>query len=396
MAYTPINLPVYIAAYAGALAGMGVSDRVPSDTNAADYDALCAIAGQYAQTFDTLYNPGSTDTLYTEAIEEMSEAVWQNRAPQSVTAGAMTSMCNALIAMLSSAGSYFAGQGIPTNVAGGSVTPMNSIFFVDTTTTSTTRDGSASNPFNSIQECIDNITPPPGTPITVFANGIDVTPIVVPANYYLNVVGLIVINGITIGEASTFTGQLVFNAASVTLAGLNSVALFINGAAGDIVITGQSATFRAVGTVAAGSITAAPGISSYIVFEANPAAIQGSLTGYAANAISGPISAPDCGLVASGVRILGAIEAYQISLVNSVFAGGLTANERLFCTNCRFDATPQTITTLDNVYLKDCDVGIVTFDNAVGKGFYVDNVTNYWITNAPATITNAGEKIIMT
>jgi hypothetical protein len=113
MAYVPNNPAMYVAAYAGALAGMGASDRFPTDPVPAHYNTLASIAGAYAETFDTLWALSPTSTLDIEACQELSEVAWQDRAPQSIPpVFILIELCLALIAMIRAAEAYFASQGI--------------------------------------------------------------------------------------------------------------------------------------------------------------------------------------------------------------------------------------------------------------------------------------------
>ena len=124
MAYVPINLQMFCAAFSGALAGMGASDRVPTDNQVADYAGLASVAGAYAQSFDTEWGLTPTTLLDLECAQELSEVAWQDRAPQAVppnlTPANYTKLTQALIAMIKAAGAYFAGLGIiPPPVGGG-------------------------------------------------------------------------------------------------------------------------------------------------------------------------------------------------------------------------------------------------------------------------------------
>ncbi len=112
MAYSPLNTNVFIAALAGALAGIAVAGRQISDTTAADYAPQVNAAGAYAQSFDTAWGVTAPSTLAIQCIQEESEAVWADRFPGSVTPAFYTPICNALIATITQAGTYVTGQGI--------------------------------------------------------------------------------------------------------------------------------------------------------------------------------------------------------------------------------------------------------------------------------------------
>lgn len=126
MSYTPINSYVYEAAYAGALAGMNASAYTLA-TNATTYAMNAAIAGAWAQEFDTLWNSAATlNQLQFDAIKSLSETNWYDRTPQAVVYTNWASTGNvsaldpstyqqsvtALISIMSAASLYFTGQGI--------------------------------------------------------------------------------------------------------------------------------------------------------------------------------------------------------------------------------------------------------------------------------------------
>lgn len=130
MAYVPNNVHVYTAAFSGTLAGMGVSDRVITGQLSINYSNLVAVAGAFAQSFDTQWgvSVGNTiDELQFTAIQEACEGAWQERAPQPndeiSTRGAhspsrfllpatYTNECKALVAMVQAGGVYYTAQGI--------------------------------------------------------------------------------------------------------------------------------------------------------------------------------------------------------------------------------------------------------------------------------------------
>jgi len=114
--YTPVNASVLISAFSGALAGMGVSDRVPTDPVAADYSGLSSVAFAFAQSFDTLYS-GPAGSYELQAITQVCETAWQSRAPQATSTNLLpatySSLCQALIAIVTSGGTLLAAQGVP-------------------------------------------------------------------------------------------------------------------------------------------------------------------------------------------------------------------------------------------------------------------------------------------
>ncbi len=116
MAYVPFNLSVYVAAYAGAIAGMGASDRVPSSTVVSSYAGLSATAGAYAQAFDTAWGTVRANTLDLASIQEMTAGAWEGRAPvpnaQNFSPTIHVPLVVALIAAIKSSQAYVAHQGI--------------------------------------------------------------------------------------------------------------------------------------------------------------------------------------------------------------------------------------------------------------------------------------------
>ncbi len=127
MTYTPDNLEAFIAVYSGALAGMGVSDRVPSNPNASHYSGLAAVAGAYAQEFDTLWGVQATTDLDIQLMTTVSEALWQSRSPVAsglfLVPATYATDCNALIAMLHASNTYFVAQGVSPDLpaSGGAI-----------------------------------------------------------------------------------------------------------------------------------------------------------------------------------------------------------------------------------------------------------------------------------
>lgn len=123
--YTPNNAFVYCAAYAGAIAAMTASDRLPPDIAISQYAGIVQVAGAYAQEFDTLWGSSATDQLELDCIEESSTMVWLNRSPlpvtqESVVPGAYLDLCAGIIIIVESMDIYVRGQGItPPPIAEG-------------------------------------------------------------------------------------------------------------------------------------------------------------------------------------------------------------------------------------------------------------------------------------
>jgi hypothetical protein len=120
MAYTPNNTAVFIAAYAGACAGMGVSGRNPTSSSATEYAGLTLIAGAYAQEFDTLWGLTASNTLVLSLIQTLSECIWLGRSPPQTSpfqvAAKYATEVNALVAITVQSETYFTAQGITPDV----------------------------------------------------------------------------------------------------------------------------------------------------------------------------------------------------------------------------------------------------------------------------------------
>lgn len=118
MTYDPNNVQVFTAAFSGALAGMGASNKTPVSTNSeSDVNVgLANVAGAFAQEFDSLYS-GATTTLAISTIQELCESVWQQRVPQFsppfTTPVTYEAICQALIAIVQAGIQYAYDQDIP-------------------------------------------------------------------------------------------------------------------------------------------------------------------------------------------------------------------------------------------------------------------------------------------
>jgi len=125
MSYVPVNLPLYVSAYAGAVSGMGFSDRVVSDTVQNDYTGLAMTAAAWAESFDQAWNNASTaNTLQLQEAMGMSYGVWSQRAPQAVSdflfSTTYDSETAALVSAIHAIDAYLTSQGItPPDPGGG-------------------------------------------------------------------------------------------------------------------------------------------------------------------------------------------------------------------------------------------------------------------------------------
>ena len=187
MAYIPQNLMVFTAAFSGAIAGMGASDRNPSDPNPADYDGLATVAGAFAQSFDTEWALSPTSELDLETIQEITEVVWQDRAPQATApvlnpdnftwstnvASAQTNpntytdLCRALIAIVRSGEAYFTSQGIippgpPATLSNANPADVGTVAVPGTGSTASRTDHVHKLPFSTVQSVLGAATGPIG------------------------------------------------------------------------------------------------------------------------------------------------------------------------------------------------------------------------------------------
>lgn len=131
MPYVPNNVSVYASAYAGAITGMGVSNRIPSSAVSASYALLAAQAGAWAEEFDTLWGLAAASSLDLSNIQSCSGAVWESRAPTPVapffTAATYAAEVASLVAIVQAAQTWFTGQAIvppPAPVAVGPATAI--------------------------------------------------------------------------------------------------------------------------------------------------------------------------------------------------------------------------------------------------------------------------------
>lgn len=123
MAYTPQNLQIFTAAFAGSLAGMGLSDRNIVNTSASAYAGLASVAGAFAQAVDTAWGVNANQ-LDLEAIQSNCAAFWQERSPNadSINTNPSTwaNAALAIVATVQASEAYFTDQGIvPPAIPGG-------------------------------------------------------------------------------------------------------------------------------------------------------------------------------------------------------------------------------------------------------------------------------------
>ena len=117
----PINNQVYTAAYAGALAGMGVGSRMLSAST-----GVAQLAGAWASSFDTAWNSATQiDQLQHDAIQSASQAAWNNQNPivdtTTLAPATYSGQCATIIGQIAAGESYYTSQGnTPPPYGGGS------------------------------------------------------------------------------------------------------------------------------------------------------------------------------------------------------------------------------------------------------------------------------------
>jgi hypothetical protein len=119
MSYVPNSLPIFQAAFSGAIAGMGASNRQPNDPLPSDpvNTGLAKVAGAFAIAYDIAWGMLAANQLNVESTQEVCSAAWWGRAPQAnVTSNLnpnnFAELADALVAIVDAGDSYFASQGI--------------------------------------------------------------------------------------------------------------------------------------------------------------------------------------------------------------------------------------------------------------------------------------------
>ncbi len=118
MSYTPNNAAIYLAAYAGALAGLGACTQPISNvTNPAN------MADAFAQAVDTVWGATGFAVLDQTELQECSEAAWENRSPLKMPdaqiASAYTGIATEIVALVRAGTARVRAEGIDPNAGGG-------------------------------------------------------------------------------------------------------------------------------------------------------------------------------------------------------------------------------------------------------------------------------------
>jgi hypothetical protein len=415
MPYVVQNPQMFTAAFAGALAGMGVSGRVPTDPNPTDYSGLVSVANAFAEQFDTLWGATAVATLEVETTELACEALWQDRAPQpnSVTLNPTTYVeeCAAIQAIVLEALAFYTAQGYtnpPLSGGGGSVVPLTGMTFVDVGTTIPVlqQDGSVAKPYATLQQAFNagkfNIyyinpfaasaetpTVPPGTSLlSIVSNTLtELAGLSIPANTYCFFENLLVLSGFVAGAS---VQAIVINGNIGGTFGDNCQ-ITLNG--GDIVAGttfGNNCIIRTNGNV--GSLTV--GTGCFINVDGAGAVNFTVQTDYPA--ISDLTAGAGSVLVVSNAVL--STDA-NISLAGSTLElSGSTSRANVVATGCSLEQTSVELgsITADVFELQDVTTASgVTYNvpNSAGA-FALDGVSKYWIEFNGATISHPAALLI--
>lgn len=128
MPYTPLNVNVYAAAFAGAVAGIGVpAGAFITDPVTGNYVTIAAVAAAYAQAVDTAWGAGVANAYDVAAILDGSTNIF-TRGPGHPLVGAVTTQANwtivalALVALVRQGDTDAIAEGItlpPISTSGG-------------------------------------------------------------------------------------------------------------------------------------------------------------------------------------------------------------------------------------------------------------------------------------
>lgn len=128
MAYVALNPAVFLAAYAGALAGMGVSGP-DIDSASATYTDVATVAGAFAQQVDTVWGARATTELDVELIGQACKSVWDGRFAladaTTILPATYADTVTGLIAVVTAARAYMASISVSPTPIGSSFRARN-------------------------------------------------------------------------------------------------------------------------------------------------------------------------------------------------------------------------------------------------------------------------------
>jgi hypothetical protein len=102
----------FLAAFAGALTGMGIAERAVSSTNPDDYQNLTKAAFAFATEFDSLWGSESPDSYQLIAIGLACQGYWINRSSVSVDPTDYEIECAAIVTAIQEGKTYLLSQNI--------------------------------------------------------------------------------------------------------------------------------------------------------------------------------------------------------------------------------------------------------------------------------------------
>lgn len=109
--YVPLNAHVFLAALTGAMAGLAGGTRTPTDATSTDDSNTAAVAGAFAQSFDTAWGATEPNAVQEATIRTICEATWSGRGQppngQGITPSGYTPWCQGLIAEVQALSTWF-------------------------------------------------------------------------------------------------------------------------------------------------------------------------------------------------------------------------------------------------------------------------------------------------
>lgn len=350
MTYTPINVDAYTNAYAGALAGMAISGWIV-DPNSADYAKVAAIAGAFAEAFDTVWNNATTlNSLQTQSIQSVCQEQFTGHAPGSLDSDIFTNAANwavpaaACAALVLEGDAYVASQGItPTTPGGGTFEPIYQQLWLDTTKAAG-GNGSIGKPFNT---WADTMAPLAGSgsddPWVIFlAQSIDATGVPLPdivagqhANGYVKFEGAVQNSAFATG--TSVLSNLVVDPQDNGRIGLefaNIIAVTIQITSGALSMSGSDSVIA--GVTQSGTIT---GSSNLI------------------NCSISDFSLDSWDLRMSGGEVSSSMQVHDGILDDVLFLGSCQFrwNGTLTLNNCQFETNVQLLCSSSNSLVLDLD-----------------------------------------
>lgn len=189
MSYTPVNVDAYTNAYSGALAGMAISGWIV-DPSSADYANVAAIAGAFAEAFDTVWNNATTlNWLQIQSIQSVCQEQFTGHAPGPLEDASFAQASNwavpaaACAALVLQGDAFVASEGITPNTPGGGSSngPIFQQLWLDTTKPNG-GSGSIAAPYNTWADAVAPLLASGATEpwLIQIAQSIDVTGTPVP------------------------------------------------------------------------------------------------------------------------------------------------------------------------------------------------------------------------